>query len=141
MIGVTTAMVAWLSRSLVITIASISSSQTLSASVDRAVATISIAWFSLSRSFSITMTPVNVVTIAVGFRMLVSIVSLMDIDISRPISSISWLSISLMVSSIASIAMVSLDSLRAPVIVAVASITIARISLSLMVTSIASIAM
>merc|ERR1712025_431209 len=72
------------------------------------------------------MTSVNVVTIAVGFRMLVSIVSLMDIDISR---------------SIASISMVSLDSLRAPVIVAVASITIARFSLSLIVTSIASIAM
>merc|ERR1712098_722160 len=90
--------------------------------------TITITWFSLSRSLSITMTSMNVVTIAVRFRTLISIVSLMNIDISRSITSISWFSISFVVTSISSIAMVTLDSLGASVIVAMTTITIPRVS-------------
>merc|ERR1711955_103949 len=144
--------ISWLSisSSLVITIttittitriASITSSQTLSAPVDRTIATITIARFSVSRSLSITMASMNVVPIAVGFRTLISIVSLVNIDISRSITSISWLSISLVVTTISSIAMVTLDSLGASVVVAMTTITITRFSLSFVVTTIAMVAL
>merc|ERR1712227_296685 len=128
-IRVTTAIsITWLSRSLAISITAISSitittiskRETLWRSVGVAGSVTTISWLSLGISLAITIG--NVITVAVGSWISISIIRLGNTDGGRSITSIAiaWLSISL---SIVSITSIPLDTLWASVIITTASIS------------------